>query len=83
MSLWAGFVEWVMSLFGEVELPEWFLGGVEFVTGIINAGAGLGVWVAWPILLSAVGLTFVLWSGGFVLKFARWLLGLIPTMGGG
>lgn len=83
MNLWAGFVEWVMSLFGEVELPEWFLGGVGFVTDIINAGAGLGVWVAWPVLLGAVGITFAIWSGGFVVKFARWLLGLLPTMGGG
>lgn len=83
LDLWANFVEWIMSFFGELELPDWFLTGTSSVLSVINNGAGLGAWVPWGIVVGAVTVTFVIWFAGFGLKFARWLIGLIPTMGGG
>ena len=82
LDLFSGFIDWVLSLV-TFDVPDWLEGLAGTVAGVINAGAGLGAWVPWPLVLLVVGGTFTIWGAGLFIKAARWLLGLIPTMGGG
>lgn len=79
-----GFIGWVLDLFpSDWELPDWFTGLADTAAEVIGNAAGLGAWVPWGIVLTVVGATFVLWTVGLIIKFVRWVVGLIPTMGGG
>ena len=75
---------WLLGLFpADWQVPDW-LTGLSTQLGVVLAGAaGMGVWIPWALIFTVVTATFVLWTLGLTLKLARWLLGLVPTMGGG
>lgn len=78
------FVSWLVGLFpADFEVPEWLIGLASLVGQVLAGASGMGVWVPWALIITVVAGTYVLWSAGFLVKFARWLLGLLPTMGGG
>ncbi len=82
LSLASGFVHWVAGLFGTADAPA-FIGTIaSFVTGLVNAAAGLGAWVPWAFIGITSGIMGLLWGTVFAIKAVRWLWGLTPFSGG-
>lgn len=44
---------------------------------------GMGVWAPWALMVTFIGISIAVWGITSLIKAARWLLGLVPTMGGG
>lgn len=84
LDMGVGMAGWFLDLFpADFEVPDWFLGFTAIVNQIFSNAVGLGAWVPWPLVLLVVGFIFTVWGAGLLIKFVRWLIGLIPTMGGG
>lgn len=84
ITVGTGFMGWILDMFpADFEVPDWLVGFATMVNEIFANAVGLGAWVPWPFVLLVVGSIVAVWVVGLVIKFARWLLGLIPTMGGG
>lgn len=83
MGLGVGIAEWFLSLFGTGEPPEFLSQLSTWLGGLISAASGFGAWVPWAFALTVATIVVSLWLLGFVVKGVRWLIGLIPTMGGG
>lgn len=76
-------VVWVLGLFPtDFEVPEWITGFTGLIAEILAGAHGMGIWIPWAFVFIVLGGTYLLWSAGLLLKFARFILGLIPTMGG-
>jgi hypothetical protein len=75
--------DWVLGLFGTDAPPEWLATVATFVNSQLAAAAGLGAWIPWDFAILVAGAVLTLWGTGLAIKFFRWVLGLIPTMGGG
>lgn len=74
---------WVLSLFPTGwEVPSWLTTASDWLAGIVVQGQNLGAWIPWALMLTVLASTIALWGGGLLLKFVRWLVGWIPTMGG-
>lgn len=67
----------------DFEVPEWFIGAAGLMNELFANAVGLGAWVPWQALLLIITFVIGLWSVGLVIKVVRWLVGIIPTMGGG
>lgn len=79
-----GLAGWVLDMFpADFEVPEWLTGFAVLVNEIFGNAVGMGAWVPWPFVLLVIGSVLTMWAIGFGIKFARWLIGLVPTMGGG
>lgn len=83
IDLFTGVATWALSL-----LPKWDDNGIivtasNWVTTLIAGAAGLGVWFPWGVLAVCMGLTSSWYGVIFLIKGVRWLVGWIPTMGGG
>jgi len=84
MGLGEQLITWALGLWPVgFTLPEWFLGFAGLVSQVLTGAVGMGVWIPWASIFTVVGATFALWGIGLLLKFARWVVGLVPTMGGG
>jgi len=84
IDLWRNISAWMLSVFpADFALPDWFTGFVGTLNTFIANGANLGAWVPWAVIFTVVLACLGLWVGGFGIKAIRWLIGLIPTMGGG
>ena len=81
-SLWVGLIEWFDSLFGPDPLPDWVTSVGGMVQDVINGASGLGAWVPWALAIAVFSLVGGIWLIAVSLKFVRWLVGWIPTMGG-
>ena len=74
---------WFASLFPVFTPPEFLTSMPDKVNAIFASLSGVGVWADWPYLIGIVGVVIVVYSSGFVVKFARWVWSLIPFVGGG
>lgn len=75
---------WFLGLFpSDFEAPEWISGLAGLVNEVFANAVGMGAWVPWPFVLLVVGSIVTVWLIGLFVKFVRWLIGIIPTMGGG
>ncbi|SEH84155.1 MULTISPECIES: hypothetical protein [unclassified Leifsonia] len=84
LSLAGGFITWLIGLFPPATaVPDWITSAAGYVQNVINSGAGLGAWIPWPLVIGVGGFQLALWFGLWSVKVIRWLVGLIPTMGGG
>ena len=83
ISIGMGIAEWAVGLFGTADPPAYLTSLTTWLGTIINGASGFGAWVPWPFALLVAGVSLTLWLAGFVIKGIRWLIGLIPTMGGG
>ena len=83
MNLGIGIAEWFISLFGTEPPPEWISSITTWLGQLMGSVSGLGAWLPWGIAITVAGVVLALWLAGFVIKGLRWVLGLIPTMGGG
>lgn len=83
ITLSATIADWFMGLFPEWNVPPEVAGFDNTVNGFIDDFSGLGVWAPWPLLISIAGIAIIAFTIQLTVKAARWLIGLIPTMGGG
>lgn len=69
--------------FGKSDPPAWMGTAGVFAGQLLSSAKGLGAWVPWTLILTVAGFNLVLWGTFLAIRIARWLLGLVPTMGGG
>lgn len=75
---------WFLNLFPEnPELENFAADAVGVVQSALDSASGLGAWLDWVYALVVAGLIASIWLIGLIIKVLRWLVGLIPTMGGG
>lgn len=82
-SLVPGLEDWFLGLFGPADIPDWLGNVSDFLASMINSAAGLGAWVPWAFVIGVSGTLLGVWLIGLLIRVVRWLIGLIPTMGGG
>lgn len=75
--------DWAVGLFGTADAPAYLTTIASFVNGLMTSAAGLGAWVPWAFVIVVAGINLALWGVGLGVKAVRWIIGLIPTMGGG
>lgn len=76
----SSFVDWVASLF-----PTWSAPDLDPSSGIgqvVSAGASLGNWVPWTVLLFCVGVVVAAWLVTLGIKIVRALIAHVPEFGG-
>lgn len=73
---------WFLSLFPEWEPPAEIVNFDSTLNGFLASFSGLGVWVPWALLVTCVVITIGAYLVGLTVRAARWVLGLVPTMGG-
>ena len=83
MGIGQSVADWFLGLFGTGEPPAWLSEVGGFVASLLASVSGLGAWVPWAFAITVAGVVSAVWLSGFLLKAVRWLVGLIPTMGGG
>lgn len=80
----AGLVGWFFSWFPTGwKLPDWVTSMMTYVAQFVNNAVNLGVWIPWAIIFTVTSAVLAFWLVGMAIRALRWLLGLIPTMGGG
>lgn len=75
--------DWFLSLFPEWDVPGDIVGFDNTLNGFVGSFDGLGVWVPWTLLFVCVGISIAAYLIGLSVRAGRWVLGLVPTMGGG
>lgn len=83
INLGIALADWFVSLLGTDDPPEWLNTLATWLGGLVASASGLGVWIPWALGFGVSGIVLALWLSGFLIKGVRWLVGLIPTMGGG
>ena len=83
IGLWDTIAVWFLGFFSSDNLPAWFLQFGDLISNLLASSAGMGAWLDWAFAIAVVVTVLTLWVVGFAVKTVRWLLGLIPTMGGG
>lgn len=83
LGLLDGLADFGLGLTDGLEVPDWLDGFAGLFADVAAACYGLGAWVPWWLVIGAVTATFSIWSVGLLVKAVRWLVGWIPTMGGG
>lgn len=73
---------WFLGLFPEWEAPAEIVNFDATLNGFTSSFSGLGVWVPWSLLVVCVGIAIAAYLVGITVRGARWVLGLVPTMGG-
>ena len=87
-------IEWFLTVFSHIQVffiesfgtsapPVWMGTVGTFVGSLLTSARGLGAWVPWTLILSIAAFNLALWAVFLAIKIARWLLGLVPAMGGG
>lgn len=74
---------WFIGLMPEWDAPPEFVNFDATLNGFTASFNGLGVWVPWALLVTCVVIAIAAYLIGLTVKAARWVLGLVPTMGGG
>jgi len=74
---------WLVGLLPTWTVPSQITGFDDTLNEFIGGFGGLGVWVPWALVVICVGISVGAWLIGVGVKALRWVVGLIPTMGGG
>jgi hypothetical protein len=82
MNLAASFVVWLGGLFPDWEDPQVFNDLSGFLTTLVAAFAGLGIWVPWAVIGLCVGVQVSAWGLSLSGKTVRALASHIPFFGG-
>lgn len=80
---WAGFLSWFLGLWPAYTLPDWVQHPTDKISTALSSFAGFGVWIDWTLLVTVVTAVVAAYVLQLTIRLARWLLGLVPTMGGG
>jgi hypothetical protein len=83
IDLGQGFIGWALSLLPQGPPPAW-IGDFRGRLGSLLAGIdGMGAWLDWSFALVVVLAVVGAWAVVLTVRAVRWLVGWIPTMGGG
>ena len=82
LDLVTGFVEWVLGLFDEFDMPVEVLSPASGFTQLAAAVNGMGVWVPWAVVAASVGLVIGFWVVMMTVKIVRQIAAHIPLFGG-
>lgn len=83
LNLAAGFVAWLATLFPEWEGFESTFGQFAgFLSELMGAFVGLGVWVPWAVIAACVGVQITAWLLSLSGKTLRAVAAHIPFFGG-
>ena len=74
---------WFLGLFGTADPPAFIATVGTFVSGLLVKASGLGAWIPWRVVIGVAGVCLALFATGLGLKAVRWIIGIIPGMGGG
>lgn len=83
ISIGQAIADWFLGLLGTADAPDYITSVGTFIGGILSSAQGLGAWIPWALVIVVAGINLALWLTGFGVKALRWLVGLLPTMGGG
>lgn len=83
LGLFAGLQSWFVGLFGTDPPPAWMGTVGQFVGSLMQSARGLSPWIPWTLIVSIAAFNLTLWAAFLAIKVVRWVVGLIPTMGGG
>lgn len=82
LTLAAGFVSWLGSLFGEWEPPPELVDMATGANDLVMQFASLGVWVDWGVIAGCVAASVATWAIVLGIKVLRALAAHIPVIGG-
>jgi hypothetical protein len=82
MSVLSGFVNSVLGSLPTIPVPTWLSDLSSGVSTIAGYGAGLGVWMPVPLIVSVVTTVVAAWLVAFGIKIAR-IVASFLTLGGG
>lgn len=82
-SVGAGLVEWLVGLFPEYTIPDWFTELGDTIAAITAGMSGMGAWVNWTLLNSCIAAVILAWSIFGGIKLTRVAAGHIPGGVGG
>ena len=82
LSIAGGVADWALGFLGSDPAPEWMTTVGTFMSGQLASFAGLGAWIPWDFAILVWGSILTIWVAILLVKFVRWVIGLIPTMGG-
>jgi hypothetical protein len=84
MGLMESLGVWFLELMpADAELEDFAASASGVIQDALDAADGMGAWLDWAYALFVAGLIAAVWLVGLVIKVVRWIVGLIPTMGGG
>jgi hypothetical protein len=83
LDLAAGFYGWALSLLPSGPPPAWIVGFRARLGDVLDGLDGMGSWLDWSFALTVVLAVVGAWAVVLVVRAVRWLVGWIPTMGGG
>lgn len=72
----------IAGLFPEWDIPGWVIDSRGQLVSMIEAQAGLGVWIDWGVLGLCITATVTTYSIAIVIKLVRAAAGHIPQIGG-
>lgn len=82
-SLLDGMAQWFLQQFpADPQVISFIRDAAGVIQGALTNAQGLGAWVDWAYLILVFGIVTGVWLIGILIKVIRWLIGLIPTMGG-
>lgn len=82
-SVATGLVQWLVGLFPDYTLPEWFAQLGDTITSVTAGLSGMGAWVNWVLLNSCIAAVILCWSVFGGIKLIRVAAGHIPGGVGG
>jgi hypothetical protein len=71
-----------LDLIPDWSIPDFFLTLDTQLNSFAAAGAGMGVWVPWPLVIACTTISLGSWVIGLSVKAVRALLGHVPQIGG-
>lgn len=82
-SVAAALMEWLAGLFPDYELPAWFAEMGVTIAAVTAGLSGLGAWVNWVVLNSAIASVLLAWAIFGSIKLSRVAAGHLPGGVGG
>ncbi len=82
VNVGAGFVNWIVSLFPTLELPESLVHLDDTINEILAMGDGLGAFFDWTLIGVLAAIPLTIWVAGLLLRGARVLIAHLPFIGG-
>lgn len=83
LSIAQAVVTWLLGLFPDWTPPADWSDLAGFLATASSWLNGLSVWFPIGVISTCVGVALAAWLIPLLIKGIRWLVGLIPTMGGG
>ncbi len=82
IGLWDTIASVVLGMFPTDPAPSFLVNADGVLNQILVSVQGMGAWLDVPFAVVVTTTVVGFWLFGVAVKIVRWLIGLIPTMGG-